>query len=286
MTRLQKAKEEANKAFENVSLSTIPKKRSKLEQEQLLHKKSSKEVQKVDWDSPRQKRIGEKYPSDEPTKQITTRSQRSKGKPLKSYDLHGVKTKTQLPSVTAETTLNVTTTTPNTTEMTRIATKATPNTTTLIPSITETPPNHTSQIEATEDTNTPQESNENKEKHIPEDAKEEPRKLSRIEKAQLEAIESFKGQHLDEICKESKKIVAKYFKPKKVKAQNTQATTQDTPLAPSHKNKSGNQSFSNVYSSIHDKDNLNDHTILLETSKRVVETAKSLETPEGSPACH
>lgn len=184
---------------------------------------------------------------------------------------------------TTKMTLSTTKPTPSTTKTTPSATKLTPNTTKITPRTTETYLADTNKTEGTQDKSASLEKvGTAKETTVTEDVKENPKILTRLEKAQLEAIESFKGQHLDEICKESKKIVAKYFKPKKTNSQDKQAT----PLKLSLRNRTGDKANIDVFSCLHGDENFNDHTVLLETSKRVVETAISLETPEGSPACH
>ncbi|EDO44261.1 predicted protein [Nematostella vectensis] len=198
------------------------------------------------------------------------------------------------------------------------------------------------------------------------------KRLTRVQKAKLEALASFAGKPLHDICKSSSRIVAKYLKPKKDQATNTQTTelcsteaqtdrmmskeanTGEMPLSkgpvtltvnPADKNKGvgtqitpatllakrnaeftvdsslpddseevgairispatsfadgdldvtvdmtastkhrgakANGNAAKVYSLL-GQNSFHDHITLLETSRRVVETAMQLETPEGSP---
>lgn len=302
MTRLQKAKVEVDKAFENVSLSTIPKKRSRLEEEKIISSYRSKN----DAKKPEKLCVSGGLPAS--TRRIT-RSQSAQLAAVKTCKGNDLET-SPLSDINEQSVLS--------------------------------------------DTKDKKSSNKTAVKQ---------RKLNMIEKAKLEAIDSFKGEHFEEICKESKKIVAKYFNPKLSKhkpdaqvtpslkehtgpqlmqshnKQTTPALTAqsldrnkdtevtskqriDNEISPNQKQKcmaTPIQSSSNkqavqacsmpsklntektrltpatshrerrvqpnidVYSSIKGDENFNNHTVLLETSKRVVETAISLETPEGSP---
>ena len=139
-----------------------------------------------------------------------------------------------------------------------------------------------------------------------------PQRLTRLQRARLEALQSFGGQGLDDLCKTSTRKLAKYLTPKKNQATNTKqlesltTSCQTDPLVPTGSNVSPkrdgteekiqpwqeyscNTSLSGtprhpkpktyLYSSINPNTTFDSVDVLLETSRRVVQTAKMLETP-------
>ena len=112
----------------------------------------------------------------------------------------------------------------------------------------------------------------------------EPKPLTRLEKARLEALQSFNGQAFDHVIKTSTRKMARYLTP--VKHQGTNTEVHPTRNTPSQTEDSygkrhplPNKSF---YSNLRDN-SFCDSGALLESSKKVVQTARSLDTP--SPDC-
>ena len=144
-------------------------------------------------------------------------------------------------------------------------------------------------------------------------------RLTRVERARLEALKSFGGQGLGEVYKTSTRKLAKYLTPKKSQATNTKhVETSTTPcqtdplptvsvvmatqkaVGPSGKTQRSLQNSevglseasnmkrsagrhpkpkTSLYSSIDTEASFGSLDALLETSRRVVQTAKMLETP-------
>ena len=109
------------------------------------------------------------------------------------------------------------------------------------------------------------------------------KQLTRLEKARLEVLKSFRGQAFDQVIKTSSRKMAKYLTPVKHQGTNTEILTTTTPsqtedaycTQPPRAKRS-------CYSNLGDK-SFCDRGALLETSKMVVMTARYLNTP--SPNC-
>jgi len=112
----------------------------------------------------------------------------------------------------------------------------------------------------------------------------EPKPLTRVEKARLEALQGFHGQAFDQVIKSSSRKMAKYLTPVKHQGTNTEfSQTKNTPTQTDvstyrHHFRPRNS----FYTSLSDNSFCN-RDALLETSKVVVLTARSLDTP--SPDC-
>lgn len=318
LTRIQKAKQEAEKAFENVSLDKIPPKRSKLEKEKiekklLEGKKEAKpsEVKKGSKKSPLPGSNPVLKSSKAPDKgsvvtevrsvgvntpKRLTRSQSAKMEAMKCYNSKGVE------DIGGDESCKE--------NVDRKLTK-----------------NHEEKsmdsdgvaIEMTHDNVsniTPQSHHDSSNNKGP-GKNNGQKRLTRIERAKLEALQSFKGQEFSDICKQSTRIVAKHLKPKKDQSCNTENEelcntpkhvpglhNQDdlkhkesfqlkcvllkgeipTCKTTQHVHKQLKQKKTKVdfYSSIIEE-SFKDQSSLLETSRRIVKTAIELETPEGSP---
>jgi len=98
LTRLQRAKVEVDKAFENVSLGTIPPKKSRIEKEKMESRSAKKVLNKtkvnkpqkvhtslVEWNSPCQPRLHLTLSNDHSTKRLT-RSQSAKLEAMRSSE--------------------------------------------------------------------------------------------------------------------------------------------------------------------------------------------------------
>lgn len=112
----------------------------------------------------------------------------------------------------------------------------------------------------------------------------ESKPLTRLEKARLEALQSFNGQAFDHVIKTSTRKMARYLTPVKHQATNTEVNlTRNTPSQTDDsyckRHPRPNSSF---YSNLQDN-SFCDRSALLESSKKVVFTARSLDTP--SPEC-
>ena len=112
----------------------------------------------------------------------------------------------------------------------------------------------------------------------------ESKPLTRLQKARLEALQSFNGQAFEQVIKTSTRKMARYLTPVKHQGTNTEANMKkDTPSQtddPYYKDHSGPKKsfFSNLR-----ENSFCDRGALLESSKKVVFTARSLDTP--SPEC-
>lgn len=112
----------------------------------------------------------------------------------------------------------------------------------------------------------------------------EARPLTRLERARLEAIQSFRGEAFEKTMKTSSRKMAKYLTP--VKHQGTSTEANPTRNTPSQTDNSYYRRHPRPKSSFYTtlKDNsFCDRGALLESSKMVVLTARSLDTP--SPDC-
>ena len=112
----------------------------------------------------------------------------------------------------------------------------------------------------------------------------EPKPVTRLEKARLEALQSFHGQAFDQVIKSSSRKMAKYLTP--VKHQGTNTEVNQTRNTPSQTEESYCRRYprpkSSFYTSLRDN-SFYDRDALLESSKMVVLTARTLDTP--SPDC-
>ena len=112
----------------------------------------------------------------------------------------------------------------------------------------------------------------------------EPRPLTRLERARLEAIQSFRGEAFERTMKTSSRKMAKYLTP--VKHQGTNTEGKPTRNTPSQTDNSYYRRHprpkSSFYTNLRDN-SFCDRGALLESSKMVVLTARSLDTP--SPDC-
>ena len=111
-----------------------------------------------------------------------------------------------------------------------------------------------------------------------------PKPVTRLEKARLEALQSFHGQAFDQVIKSSSRKMAKYLTPKKHQGTNTE--TNQTRNTPTQTEESFCRRYprpkSSFYTSLRDN-SFYDRNALLESSKMVVLTARTLDTP--SPDC-
>ena len=112
----------------------------------------------------------------------------------------------------------------------------------------------------------------------------ESKPLTRLQKARLEALQSFNGQAFEQVIKTSTRKMARYLTPVKHQGTNTEVNMKkDTPSQtddPYYKDHSRPKKsfFSNLR-----ENSFCDRDALLESSKKVVFTARSLDTP--SPEC-
>ena len=107
-----------------------------------------------------------------------------------------------------------------------------------------------------------------------------PRLLTRLERARIEALHSFNGQAFDHVIKTSTRKMARYLTPMKHQGTNTELQpTMNTPCQTDDSFRRHyplpNKSF---YSSLQGN-SFHDRDALLESSKKVVQTARSLDTP-------
>lgn len=112
----------------------------------------------------------------------------------------------------------------------------------------------------------------------------EPRPLTRLERARLEAIQSFRGEAFEKTMKTSSRKMAKYLTPVKHQGTNTEAKpTRNTPSQTDNSYyRHHPRPKSSFYTNLRDN-SFCDRGALLESSKMVVLTARSLDTP--SPDC-
>ena len=112
----------------------------------------------------------------------------------------------------------------------------------------------------------------------------EPRPLTRLERARLEAIQSFCGEAFEKTMKTSSRKMAKYLTPVKHQGTNTEAnSTRNTPSQTDNSYyRRHPRPKSSFYTNLRDN-SFCDRGALLESSKMVVLTARSLDTP--SPDC-
>jgi len=112
----------------------------------------------------------------------------------------------------------------------------------------------------------------------------ERRPLTRLERARLEAIQSFRGEAFDKTMKTSSRKMAKYLTPVKHQGTNTEANpTRNTPSQTDNSYyRRHPRPKSSFYTNLRDN-SFCDRGALLESSKMVVLTARSLDTP--SPDC-
>ena len=112
----------------------------------------------------------------------------------------------------------------------------------------------------------------------------EPRPLTRLERARLEAIQSFRGEAFEKTMKTSSRKMAKYLTPVKHQGTNTEGNPKRN--TPSQTDNSYYRRHprpkSSFYTNLRDN-SFCDRGALLESSKMVVLTARSLDTP--SPDC-
>lgn len=120
--------------------------------------------------------------------------------------------------------------------------------------------------------------------HISNTTSVEPRPLTRLERAHLEAIQSFHGEAFEKTMKTSSRKMAKYLTPVKHQGTNTEANpTRNTPSQTDNTYyRRHPRPKSSFYTNLRDN-SFCDRGALLESSKMVVLTARSLDTP--SPDC-
>jgi hypothetical protein len=320
LTRTQKAKIEAEKAFENVSLDKISQKKSKLEREKLERKliEGKKNVKTSEF-----RKAGSFKSSSQVIKPVLNHSNTKVSKGYSNQDVRSVSTNTPksltrsqsaklevLKSFEGKGLDDLSSNNSSKANVTKDSTKQ--------PLGHDIKATHSDEvaIETSHDNMAPQDQEHTISPVL--DNSAGCKRLTRLERAKLEALKSFSGQQFGDICKHSTRIVAKYLKPKKDKACNTEepeachtpthtneSHEQEKPkleenikgqrsllktihtgtftTVPSHEYLSHKKPRVDVYSSIIEG-NFKDHSSLLETSRRVVETAIQLETPEGSPA--
>lgn len=112
----------------------------------------------------------------------------------------------------------------------------------------------------------------------------ESKPVTRLEKARLEALQSFNGQAFDHVIKTSTRKMARYLTPVKHQGTNTEVNlTRNTPSQTDDLHcKRHPRPNSSFYSNLQEN-SFCDRGALLESSKMVVLTARSLDTP--SPEC-
>ena len=108
--------------------------------------------------------------------------------------------------------------------------------------------------------------------------------LTRLQKARLEAFQSFNGQAFEHVIKTSTRKMARYLTPVKHQGTNTEVNmTRNTPSQTDDLYYKGHPyPKKSVYSNLREN-SFCDRDALLESSKIVVSTARSLDTP--SPVC-
>jgi len=108
--------------------------------------------------------------------------------------------------------------------------------------------------------------------------------LTRLQKARLEAFQSFNGQAFEHVIKTSTRKMARYLTPVKHQGTNTEVNmTRNTPSQTDDSYYKGHpRPKKSVYSNLREN-SFCDRGALLESSKIVVFTARSLDTP--SPGC-
>jgi len=108
--------------------------------------------------------------------------------------------------------------------------------------------------------------------------------LTRLQKARLEAFQSFNGQAFEHVIKTSTRKMARYLTPLKHQGTNTEVLmTRNTPSQTDDSFYKGHpRPQKSVYSNLREN-SFCDRGALLESSKIVVCTARSLDTP--SPEC-
>ena len=108
--------------------------------------------------------------------------------------------------------------------------------------------------------------------------------LTRLQKARLEAFQSFNGQAFEHVIKTSTRKMARYLTPVKHQGTNTEVNmTRNTPSQTDDSYYKGHPyPKKSVYSNLREN-SFCDRGALLESSKIVVSTARSLDTP--SPEC-
>ena len=112
----------------------------------------------------------------------------------------------------------------------------------------------------------------------------EPKALTRVQKARLEAFQSFNGQAFEHVIKTSTRKMARYLTPVKHQGTNTEVNmTRNTPSQTDGSYYKGHPCpKKSVYTNLREN-SFCDRGALLESSKIVVSTARSLDTP--SPEC-
>lgn len=112
----------------------------------------------------------------------------------------------------------------------------------------------------------------------------ESKPLTRLEKARLEALQSFNGQGFEHVIKTSTRKMARYLTPVKHQGTNTEVNmTRNTPSQTGDSYcKRHPRPKSSFYSNLREN-SFCDRGALLESSKMVVLTARTLDTP--SPEC-
>jgi len=112
----------------------------------------------------------------------------------------------------------------------------------------------------------------------------ESKPLTRLQKARLEAFQSFNGQAFEHVIKTSTRKMARYLTPLKHQGTNTEVImTRNTPSQTDDSFHKGHpRPQKSVYSNLREN-SFCDRGALLESSKIVVFTARSLDTP--SPEC-
>lgn len=112
----------------------------------------------------------------------------------------------------------------------------------------------------------------------------ESKSLTRLQKARLEAFQSFNGQAFEHVIKTSTRKMARYLTPVKHQGTNTEVNmTRNTPAQTDDSYYKGHPCpKKSVYSNLREN-SFCDRSALLESSKIVVSTARSLDTP--SPVC-
>ena len=108
--------------------------------------------------------------------------------------------------------------------------------------------------------------------------------LTRLQKARLEALQSFNGHAFEHVIKTSTRKMARYLTPVKHQGTNTEVNmTRNTPSQTDDSYHKGQpRPKKHVYSNLREN-SFCDREALLESSKTVVFTARSLDTP--SPEC-
>ncbi|KAJ7334512.1 hypothetical protein OS493_014835 [Desmophyllum pertusum] len=137
--------------------------------------------------------------------------------------------------------------------------------------------------------NTPEASAQSSITHFKNATPVESKPLTRLEKARMESLQSFNGHAFEHVIKTSTRKMARYLTPVKHQGTNTEVNrTRNTPSQTENsyckRHPRPNNSF---YSNLRDN-SFCDRGTLLESSKMVVSTARSLDTPspDCSPATH